>query len=122
MDVLENILERISEIQEQRDVYLRQADAEEQKIAKLESMYYLLEDPATQELMRDVVVGMAVQNGVSARQRQQGRGGRKALRRHAARPRVCGGDAGEPRIHGPRGLRQEHRAHAFDAEDPASGI
>jgi hypothetical protein len=28
-------------------------------------MYYLLEDPATQELMRDVVVGMAVQNGVA---------------------------------------------------------
>ena len=64
MDVLENILERISEIQEQRDACLRQAEVEEQKIAKLESMYYLLEDPATQELMKDVVVGFAVQNGV----------------------------------------------------------
>jgi hypothetical protein len=64
VDVLENILEKISETQEQRDVYLRQAEAEEQKIAKLESMYYLLDDPTTQELMRDVVVGLAVQNGV----------------------------------------------------------
>lgn len=64
MDVLENILERISEIQEQRDACLRQAEAEEQKIARLESMYYLLEDPATQDLMKDVVVGFAVQNGV----------------------------------------------------------
>ncbi len=65
MDVLENILERIAETQEQRDVYLRQADAEDAKIAKLEHMYYLLDDPATQELMHDVVVGMAVQNGVA---------------------------------------------------------
>jgi hypothetical protein len=65
MDVLENILERISQTQEQRDVYLRQAEAEDAKIAKLESMYYLLEDPTTQELMKDVVVGMAVQNGVA---------------------------------------------------------
>jgi hypothetical protein len=65
MDILENIIERISETQEQRDVYLRQAEAEEQKIAKMESMYYPLEDPTTQELMKDVVVGMAVQNGVA---------------------------------------------------------
>lgn len=65
MDVLENILERIAETTEQRDVYLKQAEVEEQKIAKLESMYYLLEDPATQELMKDVVVGLAVQNGVA---------------------------------------------------------
>ncbi len=65
MDILENILERISLTQEQRDVYLRQAEAEEHTIAKLESMYYLLEDPATQELMKDVVVGLAVQNGVT---------------------------------------------------------
>ena len=64
MDVLENILQRISETQEQRDVYLRQAEAEELKIAKLEQVYYLLEDPSTEELLRDVVVGMAVQNGV----------------------------------------------------------
>lgn len=64
MDVLENILVRIAETQEQRDAYLRQAEDEEQKIAKLESMYYLLEDPATHELMKDVVVGLAVQNGV----------------------------------------------------------
>ena len=64
MKVLDSILERITEIQEQRDAYLRQAEAEEQKIMKLEQMYYLLEDPATQELMRDVVVGLAVQNGV----------------------------------------------------------
>jgi len=65
VDVLENILEKISETQEQRDIYLRQAEAEEQKITKLEQMYYLLDDPATQELMHDVVVGMAVQNGVA---------------------------------------------------------
>jgi hypothetical protein len=77
VDVLENILERISETQEQRDVYLRQAEAEEQKIAKLESMYYLLEDPATQELMRDVVVGMAVQNGVAVPNGNKGDGGEK---------------------------------------------
>lgn len=64
MDVLETILERIAQTQEQREVYLKQAEAEEQKIARLESMYYMLEDPATQDLMRDVVVGMAVQNGV----------------------------------------------------------
>ena len=31
MDVLENILERISQTQEQRDVYLRQAEAEERR-------------------------------------------------------------------------------------------
>lgn len=65
MDVLEEILERIAQTQEQRDVYLRQAEAEEQKIGRLEQMYYLLEDPTTQELMKDVVVGLAVQNGVS---------------------------------------------------------
>lgn len=77
MDVLENILERISETQEQRDVYLRQAEAEEQKIAKLESMYYLLEDPTTQELMKDVVVGMAVQNGVPVPNGNKGEAGEK---------------------------------------------
>jgi hypothetical protein len=65
MDVLETILERIAQTQEQRDVYLKQAEVEDGKIAKLESMYYLLEDPATQELMHDVVVGLAVQNGVA---------------------------------------------------------
>jgi len=65
VDVLENILDRITASQEQRDVYLRQAEAEEQKIAKLEAMYDLLDDPTTQELMKDVVVGMAVQNGAA---------------------------------------------------------
>jgi hypothetical protein len=77
MDVLENILERISQIQEERDGYLRQAEAEEQKITKLESMYYLLEDPATQELMHDVVVGMAVQNGVAVSNGNHGNGAEK---------------------------------------------
>jgi hypothetical protein len=77
MDVLENILERISQIQEERDGYLRQAEAEEQKITKLESMYYLLEDPATQELMHDVVVGMAVQNGVAVPNGNNGNGAEK---------------------------------------------
>lgn len=77
MDVLENILERISETQEQREVYVRQAEAEEQKIAKLEQMYYLLDDPATQELMHDVVVGMAVQNGVAVPNGNKGDGGEK---------------------------------------------
>ena len=77
MDVLENILERISQIQEERDGYLRQAEAEEQKITKLESMYYLLEDLATQELMHDVVVGMAVQNGVPVANGNQGNGAEK---------------------------------------------
>lgn len=65
MDVLENILECIAQTQEQRDVCLKQAETEEAKITRLEQMYYLLEDPATQQLMKDVVVGMAVQNGVS---------------------------------------------------------
>lgn len=77
MDVLENILERISETQEQRDVYLRQAEAEEAKIGKLEQMYYLLDDPATQELMHDVVVGMAVQNGVAVPNGNKGEAGEK---------------------------------------------
>jgi hypothetical protein len=77
VDVLENILEKISETQEQRDVYLRQAEAEEQKIAKLESMYYLLDDPTTQELMRDVVVGLAVQNGVPVPNGNKGDAGEK---------------------------------------------
>ena len=56
MDVLENILERIAQTQEQRDVYLKQAEVEENKIGKLESMYYLLEDPTTQELMRNRLI------------------------------------------------------------------
>lgn len=77
MDVLENILERIAETTEQRDVYLKQAEVEEQKIAKLESMYYLLEDPATQELMKDVVVGVAVQNGVAVPNGNAGGAGEK---------------------------------------------
>ena len=77
MDVLENILERIAQTQEQRDVYLKQAEVEENKIGKLESMYYLLEDPATQELMQDVVVGMAVQNGVAPHSGNNGAAGEK---------------------------------------------
>jgi hypothetical protein len=35
MDVLESILERIGTCQEQRDAYLKQADVEEQKVARL---------------------------------------------------------------------------------------
>ncbi len=77
MDVFENILERIAETQEQRDVYLRQAEAEEQKIAKLESMYYLLEDPATHELMKDMLIGVAVQNGVAVPNGNKGESGEK---------------------------------------------
>ena len=77
MDVLENILERISETEEQREVYIRQAEAEEQKIAKLEQMYYLLEDPTTQELMKDVVVGLAVQSGVPVPDGNKGEAGEK---------------------------------------------
>jgi hypothetical protein len=77
VDVLEGILERIAETQERRDVYLRQADAEEQKITTLEQMYYLLEDPTTQELMKDVVVGMAVQNGVPVPNGNKGDAGEK---------------------------------------------
>lgn len=77
MDVLENILERIAQTTEQRDAYLKQADVEEQKISRLESMYYLLEDPTTQELMKDVVVGLAVQNGVAVPNGNKGDGGEK---------------------------------------------
>jgi hypothetical protein len=77
MDVLENILEHIAACQEQRDVYLKQAEAEEQRIAKLESMYYLLEDPTTQDLMKDVVVGVAVQNGAAVPNGNSGGSGEK---------------------------------------------
>jgi hypothetical protein len=77
MDVLENILERIAEVQEERDGYLRQAETADQRIAKLESMYYLLDDPTTQELMHDVVVGMAVQNNVAVPNGNKGDGGEK---------------------------------------------
>ena len=77
MDVLQNILERISETQEQRDVYLRQAEVEEQKIAKLESLYYMFEDSTTQDLIRDVVVGIAVQSGVTAPDGNAGTAGEK---------------------------------------------
>ena len=91
MDVLENILERISETQEQREVYLRQAEAEEQKIGKLEQMYYLLEDPATQELMKDVVVGMAVQNGVPIPNGNKGEAGVAAMNTSPCGPSAnCG--------------------------------
>jgi hypothetical protein len=77
MDILENILERIAQTTEQRDSYLKQAEAEEQKIAKLESMYYLLEDPATEEIMREVVVGIAVQNGAEPPNGNSGGSGEK---------------------------------------------
>ncbi len=77
MDVLENILERIAQTTEQRDAFLKQAEVEEQRISKLESMYYLLEDPTTQELMKDVVVGLAVQNGVAVPNGNKGDGGEK---------------------------------------------
>ncbi len=77
MDVLENILERISETQEQRDLYLRQAEAEDLKIVKLESMYYLLDDPATQQLMQDLVIGLAVQNGVAVSNGNKGEPGER---------------------------------------------
>jgi hypothetical protein len=76
-DILGSILERITRVQEQRDAYLRQAEGEEQRIATLESMYYLLEDPATQELMRDLVVGMAVQNGVTVPNGNKGEPGER---------------------------------------------
>jgi hypothetical protein len=65
VDVLEGILERIAETTEQRDALLRQVEAEEQKIAKLEQMFNLLDDPTTQDLMKDLVVGVAVQNGAA---------------------------------------------------------
>jgi hypothetical protein len=77
MDVLENILEKISETQEQRDAYLRQAEGEEKKIGKLEQMYYLLDDPDTEAILRDVVIGMAVQNGVALPNGNKGDGGEK---------------------------------------------
>ena len=40
-------------------------------------MYYLLEDPATQELMQDVVVGLAVQSGVPPPNGNSGAAGEK---------------------------------------------
>ncbi len=77
MEILNGILERIAETTDRRDMYLRQAEAEEQKIAKLEQMYYLLEDPATQELMKDALIGVAVQNGVAVPNGNKGEGGEK---------------------------------------------
>ncbi len=77
MDVLESIIERIAQTEGQRDAYLRQAELEEQKISKLEAMYSLLEDPATQELMRDAVVGLAVQNGVAVPSGNKGEPGER---------------------------------------------
>lgn len=77
MDVLENILERIAQTQEQRDAFLKQAEVEEQKIAKLESLYYMFEDATTQDLIRDVVVGIAVQSGVTAPDGNTGTAGEK---------------------------------------------
>ena len=77
MDILEGILERIAQTQQQRDAYMRQAEAEDQTIGKLEAMYYMLEDPATQALMKDVVVGMAVQNGVAVPNGNTGGSGEK---------------------------------------------
>ena len=65
MDVLESILEHIEACAVERETHLRLADAEDAKIGRLEQMFYLLEDPATEALMRDVVVGLAVQNGVA---------------------------------------------------------
>jgi hypothetical protein len=95
MDVLENILERIAQTQEQRDVYLKQAEAEEAKIARLEQMYYMLEDPATQELMKDVVVGLAVQNGVAV-QGGNGSGEKHYVGMQRVRDYVASVPAGQP--------------------------
>lgn len=65
MDVLENILERIGEAEKQRDQFLKQAEEEDNKIGRLEQLYQMLGDPCTADLMREVVVGTAVQNGAA---------------------------------------------------------
>jgi hypothetical protein len=67
MDILENILERISQTQETRDGFLKQAEVEDGKISKLETLYYALEDETTAELLRDCVIGIAAQAGVAPR-------------------------------------------------------
>lgn len=77
MEVLETILERIEATREQREVYLKQAEEEEAKITRLEQMYYLLEDPATTELMRDMIIGVAVQNGAPVPNGNAGGNGEK---------------------------------------------
>lgn len=77
MDVLETILERIEATREQREVYLKQVEEEDAKIGRLEQMYYLLEDPATSELMRDMLVGVAVQNGAPVPNGNTGGSGEK---------------------------------------------
>jgi hypothetical protein len=113
MDVLENILERIAQTQEQRDVYLKQAEVEDGKITKLESMYYLLEDPLTQELMQDVVVGMAVQNGVAPPNGNTGAAGEKQyVGMQRVREYVAGIKASTPfTVHDVYLLSIAHRGH-----------
>ncbi len=96
MDVLQNILERIGSCEAQRDAYLAQADAEIAKIAKLEQVYYLLEDPTTEEVLRDVVVGMAVQNGVAAPNGNKGDGEKHYVGMQRVREYVAAIGAGQP--------------------------
>ena len=96
MDVLESILERIGTCQEQRDAYLKQADIEEQKVARLEQMYYLLEDPATEELMRDVVVGVAVQSGAPVPANGNAAGEKHYVGMQRVREFVAAMPAGQP--------------------------
>ena len=74
MDALSNILEHIESCNEHRDNLLKAIEAEDAKIMKLEAMYYMLEDPATQDLMREVVLGVAVQNGVEVNGNDGGSG------------------------------------------------
>ena len=116
MDVLENILERIAQTQEQRDAYLKQAEvggAEDRQVG-VDVLPARRPGHAGVDAGRGGRPGGAERRG--AAQRQQRRGGREALRRHAAGPRVRGGDGGGPPVHRPRHLHQEHRAHG--AVDP----
>lgn len=97
MDVLEGILERIAEITEQRDALLKQVEGEEQKISRFEQMYYLLEDPTTQELMKDMVVGLAVQNGAQVPNGNSASNGEKHyLGMQRVREYVAAISAGQP--------------------------
>jgi hypothetical protein len=59
-------------------------------------MYYLLEDPATEELMRDVVVGVAVQSGAPVPANGNAAGEKHYVGMQRVREFVAAMPAGQP--------------------------
>ena len=101
-----------TQTQERRDIYLKQAEAEEAKITRLEQMYYMLEDPATQELMHDVVVGIPVQNGVPVQGNGNGTGEKHYVGMQRVRDYVREMKVGQPfSVHDIYTLSVAHRGH-----------